>query len=81
VAAYLVEAGLILVVAPWTLVWQRNVVGYWLPWLGTWINNEYLRGAVSGIGIVTIFAGLRDLTGAFLSGPRRTAEPSDDRVP
>lgn len=26
-----------------------------------------MRGAVSGVGIITIFAGLRELTSAFLS--------------
>ena len=50
-----------------------------MPWLGSWMGNEYVRGAVSGIGIVTIVAGLRDLTGAFLAGPGRTTnEPPGD---
>lgn len=65
-------------VAPWTAVWQRNIMGYWLPWFGQWMSDEYVRGAVSGVGLVTIVAGLRDLTGAFLAGPRRAPEPPAD---
>jgi hypothetical protein len=81
VAAYLVEAGLVLVVAPWTAVWERNIFGYWVPWLGWWMGNEYVRGAVSGIGLVTIIAGLRDLTGAFLAGPKRANGPPPGDLP
>ncbi|MEZ5318444.1 MAG: hypothetical protein R2752_13675 [Vicinamibacterales bacterium] len=69
VAAYLVETGLVLIVAPWTAVWQRNVFGIWLPWLGEWMSSAYVQGGVTGIGIVTVLAGLRDLTGAFLTRP------------
>ena len=29
--------------------------------------NESVRGAVTGVGLITIVAGLRDLTGAFLA--------------
>jgi hypothetical protein len=65
VAAYLVEAGLLLVVAPWTASWQRNYFGVLLPWLGEFMLNEFVRGAVSGIGVITASAGLRDLTAAI----------------
>lgn len=67
VAAYLVEAGIILVVGPWTPPWDRNYFASLLPWLGVLMASEFVRGAVSGVGLITIVAGLRELTGAFLS--------------
>jgi len=67
VAAYLVEAGLLLVIAPWTASWQHNYFGLLLPRLGDWMTNEFVRGAVSGVGVITAAAGLRDLTAAIFA--------------
>jgi hypothetical protein len=67
VAAYFVEAGLLLVVAPWTTSWEHNYFGTWWPPLGAWMANEFVRGGVSGVGVITAVAGLRDLTGAIFS--------------
>lgn len=67
VAAYLVEAGLLLVLAPWTTLWERNFFAAAVPALGDWMANEFVRGGVTGVGVVTAIAGLRDLTGAFLA--------------
>ena len=61
VAAYLIEAGLLLVIAPWTGSWQHNYFGTLLPALGAVMANAFVRGAVSGVGVITIAAGLRDL--------------------
>jgi hypothetical protein len=66
VAAYLVEAGIILIVGPWSTPWDRNYFAFYVPSLGDLMSNEYVRGAVTGIGVVTIISGLRELTGAFL---------------
>jgi hypothetical protein len=38
-----------------------------LPWLGEAMASQFVRGGVTGVGIVTVIAGLRDLTGALLS--------------
>jgi len=67
IAAYFVEAGLLLIVAPWTPSWEHNYFGALLPAVGALMANEYVRGAVSGIGLITIAAGLRDLTGAVFA--------------
>jgi hypothetical protein len=67
IAAYLVEAGLLLIVAPWTPSWQRNYFGALFPAVGALMANEYVRGAVSGVGLITIAAGLRDLTAAVFA--------------
>jgi len=44
-------------------------------WLGEWMANQYVRGAVSGIGVVTSIAGLRDLSAAIVARHSRTAAP------
>jgi len=66
VAAYFVEAGLLLIVAPWTVSWEQNYFGARFALLGIWMANQFVRGAVSGIGLVTVAAGIRDLIAAIL---------------
>jgi hypothetical protein len=48
------------------------------------MGNPFVRGAVTGIGLVTLAAGVRDLTSVFLAGrPPAPARSTDDagRVP
>jgi len=65
VAAYLIEAGLLLIVAPWTVSWQHNYFGAMLPVLSRILANEFVRGGVSGVGVITAFGGLRELAAAL----------------
>lgn len=65
VAAYLVEAGLLLIIVPWTASWQNNYFGWLVPALGRFMLSEFTRGAVTGVGLITTFAGLRDLSAAI----------------
>jgi hypothetical protein len=81
VAAYLVEAGLLLVIAPWTALWDRNIFAVWLPWLGSAMSSRHVQGAVTGVGLITVLAGLRDLTGAFFSRSSAAAPPPDNPTP
>ncbi|MCC7185835.1 MAG: hypothetical protein IT185_06325 [Acidobacteria bacterium] len=55
--------------APWTLLWERNYFGDLWPWLDAIMENLYARGAVSGVGLVTTWAGVRDLF-AVVTGRR-----------
>ena len=72
IAAYLIEAGVLLVLAPWSGLWERNYfAGLW-PWLGLWMASAYVRGAVTGVGLVTALGGLSDLVRAFMSRHRTT---------
>ncbi len=60
-ALYCLEAGLFFTIAPWTAVWTRN------PWLhnsvemGMLADNPFLRGFVSGFGVIHLIVGIRDL--------------------
>ena len=67
IAAYLVEAGVVLTISPWTPFWDRNYFAYAVPWIGQWMASAYVRGGVTGIGLVTTFAGLRDLSAVILA--------------
>ena len=66
VAAYLIEAGILLVLAPWSALWERNYFAVAWPAVGAWMASAYVRGAVSGVGLVTALGGLRDLVSAFM---------------
>lgn len=76
-AAYFLEAGFILVVAPWSGFWERNFFAASAPALQPWLESPFVRGAVSGIGAVTALAGLAEL-GGILSRRRSPQAPSAD---
>lgn len=75
VAAYLIEAGVLLVLAPWSVLWDRNYFAAAIPALGALMDSPYVRGGVSGIGLITALGGLRELVSAFLL---RQPEPPAD---
>ena len=62
--------------APWTSLWERNFFADAVPVLGAIMANEFVRGGVTGVGVVTAFAGLRDLTGAVLARLPRDTPPA-----
>jgi hypothetical protein len=73
VAAYLVEAGLLLVLAPWTNLWERNYFAQALPWLGELMRNRFVRGGVTGVGLLTALAGVVDIGATLVARPKRPA--------
>jgi len=73
IAAYLLEAGALLIIAPWSVYfWDRNRFGD-LPALAGLMSNDYIRGAVSGVGVLTALAGLRDLVALIFGRSSRVA--------
>ena len=74
---YFIEAGLVLVVAPWSAFWQRNFFADAVPVLQQLAANPFVRGAVSGIGAITALAGFAELAGLFRSS--RGPEPRPER--
>jgi hypothetical protein len=75
VAAYLVEAGLLLIVAPWTASWMHNYFAALAPSFGRVMMNEFVRGGISGVGLITTVAGLRDLSAAISTRQMREPAP------
>jgi hypothetical protein len=59
--AYFIEVGLLLILVPWSGMWERNYFAGSLPLLESLIRNHFVRGAVSGLGVVSLLAGLADL--------------------
>ena len=61
-------------VLPWSAFWERNYFTSIWPALEPLLTNNYLRGAVTGLGLVNVFAGFADLTLVF--GARERHDPS-----
>ena len=55
------EIGLFLVFVPWSNLWEHNALLLYLPVRALLMNN-FVRGAVSGLGVVDVFLGLGELT-------------------
>jgi hypothetical protein len=49
------EAGLALILVPWSEVWDINFFVYQYPVLGLFANNPFVRGAISGLGLMNVF--------------------------
>ena len=64
--AFFFEAGLVLLLVPWSAYWDRNYFLQSLPMVATFIGNDFVRGAVSGLGLVNLIAGLVEIW-SFLS--------------
>ena len=64
VVALFLEIGFLLVVVPWSAFWERNYFAQALPAVRDLITNNYVRGAVSGLGLVNIYHGLAELVAA-----------------
>jgi hypothetical protein len=62
-AACFFEVGLLLVVLPWTAFWERNYLFDAIPLLQGVTQSPYLRGAVSGLGILDFGLGIVEVFG------------------
>jgi hypothetical protein len=65
----------VLLVTPWSELWERNYFAESLPLVAAFIHNDYVRGGVTGIGLLTAVAGLAEL-GSVLAGRRDADEPA-----
>lgn len=63
--ALFLEVGLLLIVLPWSTFWERNYFVYAWPALRPVLMNPFVRGAVSGLGFVNLFAGFAELAPIF----------------
>lgn len=55
------EVGLFLLLVPWSPLWTRNLwVGYY-PALRPLYMNSYVRGAISGLGLINLWFGFRQV--------------------
>ena len=63
--ALFLETGFVLIVVPWSAYWDRNYFAQALPLLHGVITNNFVRGAVSGIGIVNMLAAVAEMHSFF----------------
>lgn len=68
--AYFIEVGLLLVLVPWSPFWERNYFLTEFPALLAIVRNNYLRGAVSGLGVVNLLMGFNELASVLLARRR-----------
>jgi hypothetical protein len=62
--------GLILVVAPWTSLWEANYLLNPYPVLRTLLLSAFTRGTVSGLGLVNIVLALHEVRQHLHDGDR-----------
>lgn len=62
---YCFEAGLFFTVIPWTRFWSTNPLLHSTTLLATIAQNGYFRGFISGVGIVHLLIGAREIIGLF----------------
>ncbi|HYR88701.1 MAG TPA: hypothetical protein VE422_31775 [Terriglobia bacterium] len=55
------EIGLFLVFVPWSALWEHNVLLTYSIYLRGIFLNNFVRGAVSGLGVVDVALGLTEL--------------------
>lgn len=63
--------GLVLLVAPWTAVWDSNWLLQPHPVVRELLLNAFTRGAVSGLGLINIVIALHDLRDRLVEHARR----------
>ena len=65
----MLETGLLLVLIPWSTFWERNYFFEWSRVLSGLMTSNYTRGAISGLGLINVWAALAELADMF-SSPR-----------
>lgn len=70
-ALYCLEAGLFFTVVPWTRIWTMNSLLHDSAAIALWADNPFVRGFVSGIGVLHLIYGVRELV--RLSRARRSS--------
>jgi hypothetical protein len=65
------------VIVPWSSFWDQNVLLEAVPALYDWTRSPAVRGAVSGLGLVNMGAGVAELARAWRG---RHDAPGDPRL-
>ena len=52
---------------PWSAFWERNYFAITFPVIQPFLTNNFVRGAVTGLGVVNLLAGFIDLAMVFIS--------------
>lgn len=74
------EIGLVLVFVPWVDYWNHNYFTEMLPALRRFVNDPFVRGAVSGLGVLNLYAAFAEL-GALLNARAADDQPQVPSTP
>jgi hypothetical protein len=55
------EIGLFLIFVPWSTLWETNVLLTYSFSLRIFVLNNFVRGAVSGLGVIDVLLGFLEL--------------------
>jgi hypothetical protein len=58
---FCLEMGLFLLIFPWTESWEGNYFSGLMPQMKVYWDNLYVRGAVSGLGVVNLYISLVEI--------------------
>ena len=58
---------------PWSAFWERNYFVEWSAALEALLTSNYTRGAISGLGLVNVWAALAELGDMFGPAIRQSA--------
>jgi hypothetical protein len=66
------EVGLTLILVPWSDIWDANYFLYQNPALGIFLKNPFLRGAISGLGLINVLLSVGAFRRRTVIVPSRT---------
>jgi hypothetical protein len=69
--AFFLEVGLLLVILPWSEFWDHNYFAVTLPPVRTIVTNNFVRGGVTGLGVVNLVIGVAELALVITTRDRR----------
>ena len=62
---------------PWSAFWERNYFVEWSAALKALLASNYTRGAISGLGLVNVWAALAELGDMFGGQSPESRSPID----
>ena len=66
---FCLEIGILLTVIPWTRLWTDNAILNGFPTVKEFLNHNFVRGLVSGVGLVDIWMGVAEAV-TYRESPR-----------
>jgi hypothetical protein len=70
-----------LIVLPWSGFWERNYFAQSWPALGPLIANNFVRGGISGLGLVNLVAGFAELVPVLAARERHDSSTGGHAPP
>ena len=63
---------------PWSGFWERNYFVEWSASFAAFLTSNYTRGAITGLGLVNVWAALGELADLFGSGQQPPIDPPSE---